>query len=79
VPIAPVVKCGWEYSMKEVSMKEELGALIRLMGVAFAAVLIIEHFDLDDKMKTASLPLKYKMQDIAEATQKRVVADMMKK
>ncbi len=60
-------------------MKEEFGALIRLVGVVFATALVVEHFDLDDKLKTASLPLKYKMQDIAEATQKRVVADMMMK
>jgi len=60
-------------------MKEACGAFIRIVGVVFATALVVEHFDLDDKLKSASLPLKYKMQDIAKATQQRVVADMMTK
>lgn len=58
-------------------MKGVIGTAVKVVGVVFAAVVLVERFNLDDKVKMALLPVKFKMQDIAEETQQRVAASMM--
>lgn len=60
-------------------MKKTLETLLSVTGTLFAGVLVAAHFNLDEKLKMAALPLKYKIKDISEETSKRVAADMMAK
>jgi hypothetical protein len=58
---------------------KDLKSVLSFVGVLFAITILVERYDLDDKIQMAALPIKFKLDDIKKDTEQRVMESLLSK